>query len=98
MLNQKKLLYLLTSYEKRRATLLLCMMLIVALLEMTGVVSIMPFMAVLTNPDLIQTNSILSNLFNLTKKIGVETNNRFVRTWNFCIFITRSFNCIQGLN
>ncbi len=53
MLTQKKLLYLLTSYEKRRATLLLCMMLIVALLEMTGVVSIMPFMAVLTNPDLI---------------------------------------------
>ncbi len=87
MLTQKKLLYLLTSYEKRRATLLLCMMLIVALLEMTGVVSIMPFMAVLTNPDLIQTNSILNNLFNLTKKIGVETNNQFLFVLGISVFL-----------
>ena len=87
MPTHKKLLYLLTSYEKRRATLLLCMMLIVALLEMTGVVSIMPFMAVLTNPELIQTNSVLNTLFSLTKKIGVETNNQFLFVLGISVFL-----------
>ena len=83
----KKLLYLLTSYEKRRAALILGMMSIVALLEMTGVVSIMPFMAVLTNPELIQTNSIINNLFNLSKKIGVETNNQFLFVLGISVFL-----------
>ena len=54
----KKLLCLLTSDEKRKAMILLCMILIMAILEMIGVASIMPFMAVLTNPDVIQTNFI----------------------------------------
>ena len=62
MPTHKKLLYLLTRYEKRRAILLLCMILIVAFLEMIGVASIMPFMAVLTSPELIQTNPIINNL------------------------------------
>ena len=49
--------------------LLLCMMLIIAFFEMIGVVSIMFFMAVLTSPDLIQTNLILNNLFNQITKV-----------------------------
>ena len=73
MPTHKKLLYLLTRYEKRRAILLLCMILILAFLEMIGVASIMPFMAVLTSPELIQTNPIINNLFNFSKKFGVET-------------------------
>jgi len=87
MPTHKKLLFLLTSYDKRRATLLLCMMLIVALLEMMGVVSIMPFMAVLTNQDLIQTNTILNNLFNFSKRVGVETNNQFLIALGISVFL-----------
>ena len=87
MLTHKKLLYLLTSYDKRRATLLLCMMLIVALLEMTGVVSIMPFMAVLTNQELIQTNSILNNLFNLLKKLVLKPITSFLFVLGISVFL-----------
>lgn len=47
----------------------------------------MPFMAVLTSPDIIQTNSILNNLFNLSKKIGVETNNQFLFVLGIFVFI-----------
>ena len=47
----KQLLFLLTSKEKRHAVLLV-MILIMALLDMIGVASIVPFMAVLTNPML----------------------------------------------
>ena len=42
----KKLLYLLLPYERKRLMLLLGMMIVMAILEMLGVVSIMPFMAV----------------------------------------------------
>ena len=87
MPTHKKLLYLLTSHEKKKAMLLLFMILIMAFLEMIGVVSIMPFMAVLTNPDLIQTNSLLNNLFDLSRKIGVETNNQFLFVLGISMFV-----------
>ena len=88
----KKLLYLLTSYEKRKSMLLLCMMLILAFFEMLGVVSIMPFMAVLTSPDLIQTNPILNNFFYLSKKFGVETNNQFLFVLGVSVFLLLMFS------
>ncbi len=56
----KKLLDLLTPHERRRAGLLLGMILVMALLDVIGVASIMPFMAVLANPQLIETNTILT--------------------------------------
>ena len=72
--------------------LLLCMILIMAFLEMIGVVSIMPFMAVLTSPDLIQTNPIINNLFNLSKKFGVETNNQFLFVLGVSVFLLLVFS------
>lgn len=56
----KKLLDLLTPHEREQAGLLLGMILIMALLDMIGVASIMPFMAVLANPQLGETNAILA--------------------------------------
>ena len=52
----KKFIYLLSYRERKRLFLLLAMILIMALLDMIGVVSILPFMAVLINPSLIETN------------------------------------------
>ena len=54
----KNFLYLLTSNEQKRAGLLMFMILIMALLEMIGVASILPFMSVLTNPSIINKNII----------------------------------------
>jgi len=56
----KRLLFLLTPNERRRAFLILVMIIIMALFEMIGVASILPFMAVLTNPSLIETNFFLN--------------------------------------
>ena len=78
MKNLKKLLYLLSSKDRKRASLLLIMVLIMALLDMLGVVSIMPFMAVLTNPEVIETNSILKTAFKTASIFGVETNRQFL--------------------
>lgn len=60
----KKLLEILSRSERRRALLLLAMIFVMALLDLVGVASIMPFMAVLSRPQLIHTNAILSHAYN----------------------------------
>ena len=66
----KKLLFLLSPQEQKSATLLLVMIFIMALLDMIGVASILPFMAVLTNPEIIETNIILSKMFQASGNIS----------------------------
>jgi ATP-binding cassette, subfamily B, bacterial PglK len=56
----KKILSLLTPPERRRAGLLLVMILGMAFLDVVGVASIMPFMAVLGNPGVVETNKWLA--------------------------------------
>ena len=57
----KKILRLLTAEEKKEACYVLGMILIMALLDMLGVASIMPFVAVISSPEIIDTNIILNN-------------------------------------
>ena len=73
----KKLLFFLSPPERKRAGLLLIMTIIMAFLDMIGVASILPFMAVLTNPSLIETNFILNSMFQISIVFGVETNQQF---------------------
>ncbi len=74
----KKILYLLDPSDQKKVILILLMVLIMALLEMVGVASVMPFISVLVNPELVDTNSILKNLFQVTSSIGVETKQQFL--------------------
>jgi ABC-type multidrug transport system fused ATPase/permease subunit len=60
MSSLRKILSLLTPSELRRSYLLLVMILIMAILDTIGVASIMPFMVVLGNPKVIETNHWLS--------------------------------------
>ena len=84
----KKLLFLLTPHERKRAGLLLIMIVIMAFLDMVGVASIFPFMAVLTNPGLIETNEILNTIFQATRIFGVENNQQFLFILGFFVLVT----------
>ncbi len=59
----KKITKLLSKSEQRRATLLLFMIVVMAFLDVVGVASILPFMAVLANPELVETNLALNKLY-----------------------------------
>jgi len=59
----RKLFDLLSPQERRRALLLLGMILVMAMLDVAGVASIMPFMAVLANPQIIETNRWLAAIY-----------------------------------
>ena len=83
----RKLLFLLTPDERKRAGLLLFAILIMALLDMIGVASILPFMAVLTNPGLVETNLILNLMFEASSVFGVENNQQFLFALGILVFV-----------
>ncbi|MDB3947451.1 ABC transporter ATP-binding protein/permease [Candidatus Pelagibacter sp.] len=82
----KKVLFLFTPKEKLEVSVLLVMILIMALLDMIGVASILPFMAIVTNPSLIETNIILKSVFQFSKTFGVENYQQFIFALGFMVF------------
>ena len=82
-----KFLFLLKLKDSKGAFLMLVMMLITALLDMIGVASILPFIAVLVNPDIIQTNFILKTLFDYLSRFGVENNQHFLFALGVIVFV-----------
>ena len=87
MKNFKKFIYLLSAQERKQGSLLLIMIIVMALLEMVGVASIMPFTAILVNPEIIETNSILNFMFDYSSTLGVETKEQFIFALGFLGFI-----------
>ena len=83
----KKLFFLLTPKERKSASLLLLMISFMTVLDMIGVASILPFLAVLTNTDLIESNLILKNLFQFSQNFGVEDNQHFLFVLGLLTFI-----------
>lgn len=59
----KQLWQILTPLDKRKLLLVLALVMIMALIEAAGVVSIMPFLAVLSNPKIIESSAILKRLY-----------------------------------
>ena len=87
MLTLKKLFYLLTLPERKRAGLLMAMILVMAFLDMLGVASILPFVAVLANQELVQTNAVLNAAFTFSRHIGVHTIEQFLLTLGGLVFM-----------
>jgi ABC-type multidrug transport system fused ATPase/permease subunit len=87
MLIFKKLLFLLSPHERKSAALLLVMMIIMALLDMVGVASILPFITVLMNPNLVETNIILNNIFQASRIFGIDTNQEFIFFLGIAAFV-----------
>ena len=83
----KKLIFLLSSFERKQVSLLLIMVIIMAFIDMVGVASILPFMAVLSNPSLIDTNIILNSMFKVANSFGVNSNHEFLVILFFSLFV-----------
>ena len=88
----KKLLFLLSPDERKNAGFLLIMIMMMALLDVIGVASILPFMAVLTNPSIIETNLILNTMFQFSKIFGIENSQQFIFTLGILVFLLLVFS------
>lgn len=71
----KKVFGLLTKREISRLYLLFVVMVISAIIEVVGIASIMPFLALITEPDLIRENDILNQVYTM---LNFESTNRFL--------------------
>ena len=82
---------ILSGHERRQLAYLLMMILLMALLDALGVVSIMPFIGVIANPELIRSNTILAHI---SQFVGSKTDLEFLLFLGimlFCIFIFSIF-------
>ena len=82
-----KLLSLLTNNQRKRAFILLFMVIIMALLDMAGVASIIPFMTVLTNPDIINTNSLINIIYEHSNNYGINNHEHFLFILGIIVFL-----------
>jgi ATP-binding cassette, subfamily B, bacterial PglK len=85
--NIKKCFNLLTLQERKNLYLLTLMVLIMAFLDMVGVASIAPFVAVLANHEVIETNIILNKMFRISQKFGVQNNHQFLNVLGFFVLM-----------
>ena len=78
---------LLNAQERKQAGLILILIIIMSLLDTIGVASILPFMAVLTNPSLIETNLILKFLFLELNSFGINNPDHFLFILGASVFL-----------
>lgn len=71
----KKLKDLLDARERRNAVLLFGMMLVMGVLEVFGVASVMPFIAVVANPEMVETNAYINAVYST---FGFTSTNTFL--------------------
>lgn len=83
----KQILNLLSPQEKKRAILLLILILLTAFIDVLGVASILPFIGLLTNPELIETNRYLSYLYSKSNLIGIDSSEQFLFAIGIIVFV-----------
>lgn len=81
----KKLLYLLSWRERKQALYLLFLSIIIAVVDAAGVASIMPFMAVMSDPEVITKNSLLNQAYEYFN---------FSNERDFLVFLGSSLFCL----
>ena len=74
----KNYIYILLPSEQKLTLLLLFMTLIAVLMDIAGILSVLPFMYVLTDPSIIETNEILKTVFEISLNYGIKTNHQFL--------------------
>jgi len=82
-----KILFILSPAERTRASFVFVMILLSASIDMLGVASIMPFMAVLANPEVIETNAWLNTAFEASRVFGISNSKQFIFMLGVLVFV-----------
>ena len=93
-----KIFKILDAKEKKTFLKLVILILLVSFIDILGAASILPFIAVLVNPNLIETNIVIKFIYRLSTSFGTISNDSFLIILGFiCFFgllfalITRSY-------
>ena len=74
----KKIIYFLSGKDRKKGLLLLIMLMMMTIFDVIGVASILPFMGVLTKPEIVETNQVLNYIYKFSGSLGVDTINQFL--------------------
>lgn len=88
----KIILYFLSPVERKKAALILLATILMAIIDMLGIASIMPFLLVLTNPNLIENNPILNQIYQSSSLFGIETSEQFILMLGVVVLIILIFS------
>jgi ATP-binding cassette, subfamily B, bacterial PglK len=86
MIKIKNILNLFTLYEKKRIYLLLFLIFITTFVDLLGISSVLPFVVIISNPQLIETNEVLILFNNILNQLGINTKEYFIFFFGFLIF------------
>lgn len=93
-----KLIKLLTPKEYKRSLVLVSMTLVMGIMDMAGVASIAPFVAVLANSEIVETNTILNKAYLAANKYGINSSEKFLFILGILVFIFLVVSlCFKGL-
>jgi ABC-type bacteriocin/lantibiotic exporter with double-glycine peptidase domain len=81
-----KIFNILSPTERKKALYLLGLIFFSALLEMLGVASIIPFITLVLNPNLVETNYILNIFYQSSRSVGVININQFLFLMGLGVF------------
>lgn len=90
----KKLFFLLSRKEKKLAVLLLICVIIMAVLDMIGIASILPFITIILDPTQVETNTFLNTIYKFSSLYGVKTYQEFIFVLGVFIFALLIFSSI----
>lgn len=90
----KELFALLTPDQRRSYLSLQVMMMLMAFMEMLGIASIGPFMALVADMQLLETNAVLNKLYLAS---GVSTHTDFLFITGFVVLLTLGFASILSI-
>ena len=79
----RKIWTLLDARERRRGAIVFGLLLLVAFVDVLGVASVMPFIAVLANPEVVETNAYLSRVYDA---FGFQSSVQFLFVLGFVFF------------
>ena len=84
-----------TPHERKRTILLLLLITGMAVLDMLGVASILPFTALVLNPKIIENNYLFNEFYNFSKNLGIiSTTNEFIFFCGLLVFVTLIFTLL----
>jgi ABC-type multidrug transport system fused ATPase/permease subunit len=92
MKTYNKILLILTKNQKKNFFILSFIAIIVAFIEMLGVFSIYPFITIITNPQLIESNFYLNKFFGFSTLFGVSNKTDFIFFFGILVFIVLTIN------
>ena len=83
----KMIFGLFSQTERKRAFVLFIMTIIMAFMDVVGVSSVLPFMAVVADQSLLETNKYLSRAYEIGQVYGFRSPNQFLTLLGIVMFI-----------